>query len=235
MPLDIGSNIFNSSTSKLLNETSYVKTNLVNLWDPSLPSSYVGTGTSWVDFVGGSRNGTLENGPTFSTENGGIFNFDGSNDFVSIPTWTLSPPWTVNFWCRTSSGGDNGLMSHWSGGPVNNAMFITGGKMAYYYYNGEWRLVVSNGSSVNTGNWVFLSFVAPAASNGSLQFYADGVLNFTTTIPGGHFSSNIGSIGVNWSWAYFAGAIAHVSHYNTNHTQSQIIQNYNSTRKRFGR
>jgi len=48
---------------------------------------------------------TLENGPTFSSANGGIFNFDGSNDFVSIPTWTLSPPWTVNFWCRTSSGG----------------------------------------------------------------------------------------------------------------------------------
>jgi hypothetical protein len=54
-------------------------------------------------------------------------------------------------------------------------------------------------------------------------------------IPGGHYGSNIGSIGVNWGWAYFNGAIAHVSHYNTNHTQAQIIQNYNSTRKRFGR
>ena len=154
---------------------------------------------------------------------------------MSIPTWTLSPPWTVNFWCRTSSGGDNGLMSHWSGGPVNNAMYITGGKMSYAYYNGDWRYNTSNGTSVNTGNWIFLSFVAPSASNGALQFYADGVLNYSFSITGGHYGSNIGSIGVNWGWAYFNGSIAHVSHYNTNHTQAQIIQNYNSTRKRFGR
>ncbi len=235
MPLNVNSLILNSSSTKLLNDTSYIKDNLVNLWDPSLPSSYIGTGTSWVDFVGGSRNGTLENGPTFSTANGGTFVFDGSNDFVSIPTWTLSPPWTVNFWCKTSSAGDNGLMSHWSGGPVNNAMYITGGKMAYAYYNGDWRYNTSNGTSVNTGNWVFLSFVAPSASNGTLQFYADGILNYSFSITGGHYGSNIGSIGINWGWAYFNGSIAHVSHYNTNHSASQILQNYNSTRKRFGR
>lgn len=235
MPLDISSQVFNSTNTKFLNESSYIKTNLVNLWDPSLPSSYAGSGTSWIDFVGGSRNGTLENGPSFSSANGGIFNFDGSNDFVSIPTWTLSPPWTVNFWCKTSSAGENGLMSHWSGGPVNNALYLSGGKMAYAYYNGDWRYNYSSGASVNTGNWVFLSYVAPASSSGALQFYADGVLNHSFVISGGHFGSNIGSIGVNWGWAYFNGAIAHVSHYNTNHSASQIIQNYNSTRKRFGR
>lgn len=235
MPLNVNSIVLNSSSTKLLNETSYIKDNLVNLWDPSLPSSYVGTGTSWVDFIGGSRNGTLENGPTFSSANGGTFVFDGSNDFVSIPTWTLSPPWTVNFWCKTGSAGNHGLMSHWSGGPVNNAMFISEGKMAYAYYNGDWRYNYSNGPSVNTGNWVYLSFVAPAASNGTLQFYADGILNYSFSITGGHYGSNIGSIGVNWGWAYFNGSIAHVSHYSTNHTAAQILQNYNSTRKRFGR
>jgi hypothetical protein len=42
-------------------------------------------GTTWVDTVGGN-DGTLTNGPTFSSANGGCIVFDGSNDQVYLNT-----------------------------------------------------------------------------------------------------------------------------------------------------
>lgn len=52
--------------------------------DAANPYSYPASGTTWTDLVGNS-NGTLTNGPTFSTENYGAILFDGTNDFVTVP------------------------------------------------------------------------------------------------------------------------------------------------------
>lgn len=47
--------------------------------------SYPGSGTSWFDEMNPAvQFATLTNGPTFSTDNGGIFTFDGVNDFAIL-------------------------------------------------------------------------------------------------------------------------------------------------------
>jgi hypothetical protein len=53
--------------------------------DASNPISYPGTGTSWYDISGVNNNGTLVNSPTYSTANGGVIVFDGTDDYVDIP------------------------------------------------------------------------------------------------------------------------------------------------------
>jgi hypothetical protein len=236
MPIDLGGNEINSIGAKLLNDTTLLKSDLFALWDPGLTSSYPGSGTNWDNWVANNRNWSLTNGPTFSTAGGGSIVFDGSNDYAAYrdgSSFTISPPYTINFWIKTSSA-SGGLMSHYSGGPVNNGMFLDSGKLANAYYNGDWRYNYSTGTAVNTNNWVMVTYAAPAASNGSIVTYVNGISDWSFTVTGGQFGLNIGSIGILWGFNYFNGNIAQVSAYSVQHSATQVLQNYNSTRQRYG-
>jgi len=48
-------------------------------------NSYPGSGTVWNDMSGNGNNGTLTNGPTFNSANGGSIVFDGVDDYVQNP------------------------------------------------------------------------------------------------------------------------------------------------------
>lgn len=56
---------------------------LVFCLDAANSKSYPGTGTAWTDLSGNDNNGTLTNGPTFDSSNGGSIVFDGVNDQVN--------------------------------------------------------------------------------------------------------------------------------------------------------
>ena len=60
-----------------------VEDGLVLCLDAASKRSYSGSGTTWVDTVGGN-NGTLTNGPVFNSGNGGYITFDGANDYVDF-------------------------------------------------------------------------------------------------------------------------------------------------------
>jgi hypothetical protein len=55
---------------------------LVLYLDAGNSNSYPGSGTTWSDISGNGYNGTLTNGPTFNSANGGGIVFDGTNDYV---------------------------------------------------------------------------------------------------------------------------------------------------------
>ena len=58
---------------------------LVLALDAGNTKSYPGSGTTWTDTVGGNT-GTLTNGPTYSSGDGGSIVFDGSNDYIQLST-----------------------------------------------------------------------------------------------------------------------------------------------------
>jgi len=62
-----------------------VRDGLVLWLDANDKTSYPGTGTVWRDLSLSGNIGTLTNGPTFDSANGGSIVFDGSNDYVRIP------------------------------------------------------------------------------------------------------------------------------------------------------
>ena len=57
--------------------TDIVTNGLVLFLDANNTNSYPGSGTSWYDLSGNGNTGTLTNGPTFSSVNGGTIVFDG--------------------------------------------------------------------------------------------------------------------------------------------------------------
>ena len=72
-------------------------------------SSYPGTGTVWTDISGNGNNGTLTNGPTYSSTNGGVITFDGVNDYVNLGTKSALTPgtsdFTISFWINPNNWG----------------------------------------------------------------------------------------------------------------------------------
>ena len=76
---------------------SIVRDGLVLHLDAANQKSYPGTGTTWYDLTN-NANGSLVNGPTYSTSNKGEFSIDGSNDQVSISTGYTGSQWTLLLW-----------------------------------------------------------------------------------------------------------------------------------------
>ena len=60
-----------------INFGSIVQSGLVLNLDAGNLESYSGSGTAWTDLSGQGNDGTLVNGPTFSSDNGGSIVFDG--------------------------------------------------------------------------------------------------------------------------------------------------------------
>jgi uncharacterized delta-60 repeat protein len=70
--------------------------------DAANTKSYVSGSTTWNDISRGGNNGTLTNGPTFNSANGGSIVFDGVDDYIQIENTINLPNWSYNFWYSTN-------------------------------------------------------------------------------------------------------------------------------------
>ena len=72
---------------------------LVLALDAANKKSYPGTGTTWQDLSGNGNDATLVNSPTFGTTNGGRFEFDGTNRYLTFPEISFTnQDFTLEFW-----------------------------------------------------------------------------------------------------------------------------------------
>jgi hypothetical protein len=97
-----------------------VTNGLVLYLDAANVKSYPGSGTAWRDIVG-TNNGTLVNGPTFNSANGGSIIFDGVNDGCDTLNIDLSNTnnITLDFLCKLNvynemNGGISGVLCEFS-------------------------------------------------------------------------------------------------------------------------
>lgn len=216
--------------------------NLVYAIDANSLASYSG-GPLVTNLSGSSITSTFTNGAYW--EAGDITNnyissfvFDGSNDIISLNNGantgnpiSLSCPWTCHFWIKT--GSDGAFFSHYSGGPVNNGMYISSGKLAYAYYDGQWNYVYSNGKTVTTNTWTMVSFTCPSSTTGVMKMYVNGGLDYSFSPRISWGSYNMGGIGSLWGFAYLNGRMSTMQVYNTEHTATDVASIYSITRKKF--
>jgi len=83
--------------------TGIVTDGLVLWLDAGIPSSYPTAGTTWTDLSGNNNNGTLTNGPTFNSANGGSIVFDGVNDYTDLGSNFTYPIFTISLWVNAGS------------------------------------------------------------------------------------------------------------------------------------
>jgi hypothetical protein len=213
---------------------------LVLYLDAANRYSYV-SGTTWNDISRGGNNGTLVNGPTFNSANGGSIVFDGTDDSCrSILNSQLSNSFTFSTFTKPTT------IAIASVPPIGIASY--GNYWAFLgLYLGKWHWALYDGgvnpyiisNAVPTTSWVHITGVRDVVAD-TLYLYVNGVLDSTlndttTTVPvysaftiGGQVSQPFGQNRL------YNGSIANTQIYNRALSAAEVLQNYNATKTRFG-
>jgi len=176
-----------------------IQNGLVLNLDAGASTSYPGSGTTWTDLSGNSNNGTLTNGPTYSSSNGGSIVFDGSNDYVEVTTrntnleFQPTQPYSVFCWVyNLSSTGGNTIISNMQGTSTYPGwdMYAQTNEIAAHLIS-SWstnaiKIAISFDFSANANKWVNIGYTyngtSPANDTNalnSINFYVNGVLTTT--------------------------------------------------------
>lgn len=218
---------------------SIITSNLELYYDFSNSFCYNG-GSAVNDISGNGNGGNLIGSPTFSTANGGIFNFDGSNDYIAIGTvGGYGAQVSVEIWFKTTYTGSTSqaLVTANANGDFSLYTENVGSDVVKTNFGGfnddPFNANCYSTSDVNTGNW-FLSTTTYDGSN--VRVYINGVLEATysrtgTLTPG---DITVGARTASGGGEYLLGSIAIVRLYTNALTSPQVEQNYNAQKSRFG-
>jgi len=209
---------------------------LVLYLDAANQYSYISGSTSWNDISRGGNNGTLVNGPTYNSANGGSIVFDGVDDSVNCGTASnlQGDIGTCCCWVKTTSPGSSfrGIIVKQQGW----GLFVVDGVFSTY----DWGNVFTRSTGINiaTGLWnhIAMSFtdISGTPSNNA-SLYLNGSLVLLTTIkkttPVTTLVLGSGSPGGS---QFINGNISQTQIYNRALSATEVLQNYNSTKTRFG-
>jgi hypothetical protein len=192
------------------------------------------TGAIWADLAV-TNVGTLTNGPTYSSINGGCVVFDGINDYVSVPD---NPAWafgtnsfTILIWYARNSSGSLYLMSTISGGYNGFQFYTNSSYLTFGGYNGAGGTSATKAFTADS-SWHLATVVG---NSGVVTVYND-------MIPGTGVAMTIGNstqtlqIGIDWDLlsSPFNGKISTVQIYNRALSLAEITQNFQASRGRYG-
>ena len=192
--------------------------------DAANVKSYVSGSTTWRDLSGNNNSGSLVNGPTFSSANGGSIVFDGVDDSVTVSsiTWTPSA-FTVNWFTfgNTRENYNQVIGAGWGA-----FLFHTDAQgSAYVGTDVITRLTPSNIPNNTYQLNVYQNFTFTYGSGvGSLFkngiFVASKSMNAPTAWPQFYISIN--------------GRMASTQIYNRALSAQEVLQNYEGQKSRFG-
>jgi len=206
---------------------------LVLYLDAANTKSY-STGTTWRDLSRGDNNGTLINGPTFNSANGGSIVFDGVNDYVLTPTNDAFGvnQFTIDIWFKP-----NGVqMQNSTLICVASTANITNWQISFQQNQLVFDATPTLFSSYVASNfWVNATLVRKSTNTNGTDIYINSVINVSGTYTN-TFSQVAGyRIGMNrGSNAWYNGNIGNIKIYNRALSVQEILQNYNATKSRYG-
>jgi hypothetical protein len=220
-----------------------VTNGLISNLDVGNSSSYPGSGTSWFDLTANNNNTILYNGPTYQTYNLGALLFDGTDDY-SIVTFNNRSS-TVNtiemfFRWRSGSGGMFLGFSSYDIWTDSGALgFNTSAGDLYGISNtkvGEINLIGTSSSNIHHYVFVFYNQII------NNKIYIDTKLQTLSQIRGTTdlnanrgFTSTFKLSGwMNGTGYCVNGDFFNVKLYNRELSQTEIIQNFNALRGRYG-
>ena len=235
-------------------ESTIVTDGLVLYLDAANAFSYPGSGTTWYDLSGKGNNGTLLNGITYSSNNNGMFQLDNVDDSVQISSTlnldalAASYQFTIMFGAQKLYYGNYGNSS-------GDSMFLLG---SINGYNNGWRLTeVSMGTPgtafTSKASWGFgvpptsfgVTIVDSIANRPSICAFSKSSTNIysflngyesnktvPTTYVAGTSHGNLGAS--NFGVGKFAGNLYFILIYNRTLSPTEIKQNYEAFRTRFG-
>ena len=213
---------------------------LVLALDAANPKSYPGSGTNWFDVSGNSNNGTLTNGPTYSSANGGIIIFNGNSQYINCGT-PLLPPGNISIfaWIYPTSFNNiwNIIATKWFNPDASDFHWALKSNIGDKT-NIRQNLYTTSNSDIygtttfTTNTWYYVGFTL--VSGGILTFYKNGDMDGTSSPVSRTTQSS--SLQINDYRAVQYGLIGRIPQtqiYNRALSSTEVLQNYNAQKSRF--
>lgn len=214
-------------------------------------SSY--TSGTWSDESGNGNNATI-NGATWSATDGGIFDFDGVNDTISIPhnsnlSLTTSGQRTIQVWVKFDSlptganrsivfsklSGDYGFDGYF-GGPNTSGNIVVA-------TNGNVSKTSTSTSTISLNTWYLFTFISQITNTSNTTKAYINTTEYITDANGGSTYSESNPLTLGYMPApltglgniqYLDGKIGACYFYTTGLSVADITANYNATKSRYG-
>jgi hypothetical protein len=219
-----------------------VTNNLLFHYDPGNTLSYPGSGTSLTDLSSNAYGGTLTGGVTYSSSNGGIFTFDGVNDNINLNANIAGSMYSTNFTIcmfikpAASPPTNQSFASFWNDGDATQRRLRmrvnSDGSLQMSYFAND---LSTSTSIVSFGSWFFVVMQYNSGTDTSKIWQ-----NTTERASGseGPFLSGTGSGGNIGSYQnafeWFKGDIGVMMGYTSNLSSTEITQNFNAFKSRYG-
>lgn len=230
-------------------------TGLLLSLDATNSKSYSGSGNTWTDQTGNSRNCTFYNGPP--SYSNGTFTFDGLDDLSQIaspsglfswtPDTTFNQSMTISIWVKTADTAGNIISKPWNGSGQYNyqiqpaGLYLVAGTtgttsnsilFGRSIANSAWNNIVCWMDGTNMGYYLnfneysgskahLLTNNAPSAGNANVD------LTIMSLYPYGAGWAGNTAFGI-------AGNLGVVQIYNKVLSSTEVRQNFNALRSRFG-
>jgi hypothetical protein len=230
-----------------------VKDGLVLWLDAGDRTSYPGGGNVWRDLTQNANNGTLINGPTFNSLNGGNLIFDGVDDYFLTDLDSIgsaNEPFSFGGYFKLTntltypSPSNRFVFSNYVNSPHDGFFAITSFETTpkislWFRDNSKSYSVITPGVIPTLDTWYNVYGVRDVINN-EIRLFVNGQLITSNTFPG--------NVDVRDSLNSYYGGIMHNSQsnqilsanigqtivYNKALSANEISQNFNATRSRFG-
>ena len=232
-----------------------VTNNLLFNLDAGDSNSYSGSGNIWTDISGQGNHGTLKNTPTYQSQQGGVFNFNGSNEWVDMEEKSDfglgTTPFTVEMWFYRVNGNQPlhgsllSLTRNVSGGNTDASTFQF---MCHQTDSFKIKMSIRNDdntvsnhifdTAIPAETWTHVVYVKEGTGANQCKCYINGVVESSTYQNNSNMTNSNPRIqvGANRARNYFhKGKISQVRIYKGKGlTSSEVTQNYNAMKGRFG-
>jgi hypothetical protein len=236
-----------SERGKILTQPAppVVTTGLQLHYDTNNAASYSGSGPNLNDLSGNGRHGTLENSPSFATLSatggGGVLSFNGTNQYIST-NYTPSNTCTISIWFYNNlnyTDFNRGIFSTYNIGVANstNGMYM-GTRSNSFNLSRDGNVGYANTvvTSLSINTWYNITVTSdPTGSSGSgtIKVYLNGVLQPVITGKTTHATVlNIGR--TRYDSNYWSGYLGSAMVYNTVLSDTDVLNNFNAQKTRFG-
>lgn len=217
-----------------------VTNGLVLYLDAGNQTSYISGSTSWKSMVTNITS-SLINSPTFNTDRGGCINYDGASDYsiadVSTLGLNLEGPYTVEYTFKPTNAGNSLSLTTSTAGQSFQLGYLGGLYPTIWRYGGSPIGFVTAPSVYISQS---ISTVVCAVTSSNVTVYVNGQQQMNLNTPQlqtGNLKYLINSgywAGSSVGGSNFNGNIYSIKLYNRLLSASEILQNYNATKARFG-
>ena len=235
----IGTNGVNVFLTGTFIATSTTTTLGYKITDPStsIIVDSISVSPAWIYLIGNGKHGTLINGPTYSSDNRGHLVFDGANDRLDIPSLlnlSTNTGFTMCLFLQQTTPQTGAGWNYFNlQNPVETGTFGTGNTTFLFKDNG---IPVEINSGNVTTSWSYIAFGTNPTTRTPFihRFNSSGYALTTSATAFSNKTLSFSRMFGGFTSSNYGAKVATIQAYNRTLTATEVTQNFNALRGRFG-